>query len=39
MGLYAGDLTRVMALLQREGRVTYWALHQGFGFDTAFLTA
>jgi class 3 adenylate cyclase len=27
----------VVALLQREGRVTYWALKQEFGFDDAFL--
>ncbi len=37
MGLYEGDITRVIALLQREGRVTYWALQQEFGFDEAFL--
>src|SRR5262245_19405948 len=33
-----GILPLVIALLQREGRVTYWALQQQFGFDTAFVT-
>jgi class 3 adenylate cyclase len=30
-------VSAVVALLQREGRVTYWALKQEFGFDDAFL--
>jgi class 3 adenylate cyclase len=30
-------VSAVIALLQREGRVTYWALKQEFGFDDAFL--
>jgi class 3 adenylate cyclase len=30
-------VSAVLALLQREGRVTYWALKQEFGFDDAFL--
>ena len=30
-------LAAVGALLQREGRITYWALKQTFGFDDAFL--
>ncbi len=30
-------LSAVIAVLQREGRVTYWALKQEFGFDDAFL--
>ena len=30
-------VSAVVALLQREGRVTYWALKQEFGFDDTFL--
>ena len=30
-------LAAVGALLQREGRITYWALKRTFGFDDAFL--
>jgi hypothetical protein len=37
MGLYEGDLTRVIVLLQREGRVTYRALQRDFGFDAQLL--
>ena len=32
-----GILTLVMALLQRERRVSYWALKQEFGLDDAFI--
>ena len=32
-----GMLTLVMALLQRERRVSYWALKQEFGLDDAFI--
>ena len=32
-----GILTLVMALLQRERRVSYWALKQEFGLDEAFI--
>jgi class 3 adenylate cyclase/predicted ATPase len=32
-----GILTLVMALLQREKRVSYWALKQEFGLDEAFI--
>ena len=32
-----GLLTLVMALLQRERRVSYWALKQEFGLDDAFI--
>jgi class 3 adenylate cyclase/predicted ATPase len=32
-----GVLTLVMALLQREKRVSYWALKQEFGLDEAFI--
>lgn len=32
-----GILTLVMALLQREGRVSYWALKQEFDVDDAFI--
>ena len=37
MGLYEGDITRIIALLQREGRVTYWVLQQEFGLDETIL--
>ena len=33
-GLYEGDITRIIALLQREGRVTYWVLQHEFGLGT-----
>src|SRR4029453_7149508 len=32
-----GILTLVMALLQQERRVSYWALKQEFGLDDAFI--
>src|SRR5262245_32190913 len=32
-----GILTLVMALLQRERRVSYWALKQEFGLDDTFI--
>src|SRR5215469_4146330 len=32
-----GILTLVMALLQRERRVSYWALKQEFGLDDVFI--
>ena len=37
MGLYEGDITRIIALLQREGRVTYWVLQQEFGLEASIL--
>jgi hypothetical protein len=37
VGLYEGDITRIIALLQREGRVTYWVLQQEFGLDEPLL--
>ena len=37
MGLYEGDITRIIALLQREGRVTYWVLQHEFGLEESLL--
>ena len=37
MGLYEGDITRIIALLQREGRVTYWVLQREFGLEESLL--